>query len=140
MRVGIGPVRRPADRSPATKEVESVESRGEATIRNIAGKVDRVAPRRRATLGDIGALKLTANGTDVKLSRVRGDATIQARAGEIDASELEGAVDIEGNNTDITVEGARGIQGSGPCHRHQRLGADSRRAHRDARRRAATPR
>jgi len=89
-----------------TREVESVETRGEATIRNIAGKVTASHRGGDLTLGDLGALKLTANGTDVKLSRVRGDATIQARAGEIVASELEGAVDIEGNNTDITVQAA----------------------------------
>ena len=89
-----------------TKEVETVDSRGEATIRNIAGKVTVSHRGGELTLGDLGALKLTANGTDVKLSRVRGDATIQARGGEVVASELEGAVDIEGNNTDVTLEGA----------------------------------
>ena len=86
------------------KEVESVESRGEATIRNVAGRATLSHRSGELTLADLGALKLTTNGTDVKLSRVRGDATIQARAGEIVASELEGAVDIEGNNTDITVQ------------------------------------
>ena len=97
-----------------TKEVESVETRGETTIRNIAGKVTASHRGGELTLGDLGALKLTANGTDVKLSRVRGDTTIQARAGEIVASELEGAVDIEGNNTDITVQGAEGSKA--PVH------------------------
>ena len=97
-----------------TREVETVDSRGEATIRNIAGKVTASHRGGELTLGDLGALKLTVNGTEVKLSRVRGDATIQAQRGEVTASELEGAVDIEGNNTDITVEGTGGSKS--PVH------------------------
>ena len=85
-----------------------VEARRDARRRDhsrrVAGRVSVVAPRRRSDDRDVGALKLTASGTDVRLARVRGDATAQAQAGEITASELEGAVDIEGNDTDITVQ------------------------------------
>jgi hypothetical protein len=96
------------------KEVEITESRGEATVRNVAGKVTLSHRGGELTIADIGALKLTANGTDVKLSRVRGDSTVQARSGEVHASELEGAVDIEGNNTEVTIERLEGAKA--PVH------------------------
>ena len=118
-----------------TKEVESVETRGETTIRNIAGKVTASHRGGELTLGDLGALKLTANGTDVKLSRVRGDTTIQARAGEIVAERTRGGGRYRGQQHRHHRPGARGLEGSGPCHGYQWLGPDSRRAHRYPRRR-----
>jgi DUF4097 and DUF4098 domain-containing protein YvlB len=87
-----------------TKEVEIVDSRGEAVIRDISGRVTVSHRSGELTLGDLGALKLTTNGTDVKLSRIRGDTTIQTRGGDLVGSELEGAVDIESSNADITLE------------------------------------
>ncbi|MEO7274288.1 MAG: DUF4097 family beta strand repeat-containing protein [Vicinamibacterales bacterium] len=97
-----------------TKEVEGTESRGEATVRDITGKVTLSHRGGELTIADVGALKLTANGTEVKLSRVRGDSTIQARSGDIEASEIEGAVDIEGNNTDVTIDRLEGAKA--PVH------------------------
>ena len=49
-------------------------------------------------------IKLTVRGADVRIARVRGDLTVQAQAGELTASELEGAVDIESNNTEVTLD------------------------------------
>jgi DUF4097 and DUF4098 domain-containing protein YvlB len=86
------------------KEVEVAESRGEAVIRDIAGRVTVSQRSGELTLGDLGALKLTTTGTEVKLARIRGDSTIQTRGGELIGSELEGAVDVESNNTDVTLE------------------------------------
>jgi hypothetical protein len=55
-------------------------------------------------IADVATIKLTVRGSDVRIARVRGDLTVQSQAGELTASELEGAVDIESNNTEVTLD------------------------------------
>jgi hypothetical protein len=88
-----------------TRDVELVDSRGNATVRDVAGRAAISHRGGDLTLTDLAALKLTARGTDVRLARVRGDVTVQSQGGEVHGAELEGAVDIEANNTEVTLEG-----------------------------------
>lgn len=87
-----------------TAGVELLETRGDTTLREVAGQVSGSHRNGDLTLADIAALKINVRSTDLRLSRVRGDVSIQAQNGEVNASELEGAVDIESNSTDVSME------------------------------------
>ncbi len=87
-----------------TADVELVDSRGEAKIRGVTGRVTASHRGGDFDVADVTALKLTARGTDVRVARISGEVTIQAQAGEIRATELEGAVTIDSTNTEVTLE------------------------------------
>ena len=97
-----------------TGDVEVVDSRGDATIRDVSGRISVSHRGGDLNIADVGAVKLNVRGTDVRLARVRGDVTAQAQAGQINATELGGAVDIEANHTDVTLEHLEATQA--PVH------------------------
>lgn len=88
----------------STRDVELLDSRGEATVRDITGRVAVSHRGGDLNIADVATIKLNVRGSDVRIARVRGDLTVQAQAGELTASELEGAVDIESNNTEVTLD------------------------------------
>jgi hypothetical protein len=87
-----------------TRDVEIQDSRGEATVRDVKGRVTMSHRGGDLNIADVSTIKLTVRGSDVRLARVRGDVTVQSQAGELKASELEGAVEIEANNTEVTLD------------------------------------
>jgi DUF4097 and DUF4098 domain-containing protein YvlB len=87
-----------------TREVEIQDSRGEASVRDISGRVTVSHRGGDLNIADVATIKLIVRGSDVRLARVRGDVTVQSQAGELNASELEGAVDIEANNTEVVLD------------------------------------
>jgi hypothetical protein len=96
-----------------TRDVELVDSRGDATVRDVSGRAAISHRGGDLNVTDVAALKLTARGTDVRFARVRGDITVQSQGGEVHGAELEGAVDIEANNTEVTLEG---LPAKSPVH------------------------
>jgi hypothetical protein len=86
-----------------TGDVELADSRGEAKIRELTGRLTATHRGGDFDAADLPAVKLTARGTDVRIARVRGDVTVQSQAGEILGSELEGPLNIDSNNTDVTL-------------------------------------
>ena len=92
--------------------VEMLGSRGEATIKKVSGRVQMNHRGGSVEIADAEAVKLTARGTDIKLSGVRGDTSIQLDGGgELDASSLAGAIDVESRNADVKLselDAARG--------------------------------
>jgi hypothetical protein len=87
-----------------TGDVELADSRGDTKIRGLTGRLTGSHRGGDLDIADVPALKLTVRGTDVRIARVRGDVTVQAHAGEIRGAELEGPVNIDGNNTEVTLE------------------------------------
>jgi hypothetical protein len=87
-----------------TGDVELVDSRGEAKIRGVTGRVTASHRGGEIDVADVTALKLTARGSDVRIARISGDVTIQSQAGEIRGTELEGAVTIDSTNTEVRLE------------------------------------
>jgi hypothetical protein len=84
-------------------EVEG--TRGEGTFRHIPGKVDISHRGGEIEIEDVGAVEFTGRSGTVKVARVRGDTTIRMeQGGEVTASGLNGAVDMEGRNCDIDLE------------------------------------
>jgi DUF4097 and DUF4098 domain-containing protein YvlB len=53
---------------------------------------------------DSGAVKLTATGSDVRLERIRGEASVSMRSGELKVSELAGPVDLDTTDTKVLLE------------------------------------
>ena len=92
--------------------VEMLGSRGEATIKKVSGRVQMNHRGGSVEIADAEAVKLVARGTDIKLSGVRGDTSIQLEGGgELAASSLAGAIDVESRNADVKLsklDAARG--------------------------------
>ena len=87
-----------------TAQVELVDTRGEAFVRQVDGPVTASHRSGELNVADARRVRLNVRGTDVRLTRIGGELTVQAQSGEIVASELSGAVDVESNGTDLTLE------------------------------------
>lgn len=84
--------------------VELSSSRGEARIRNIAGKVTGTHRGGELLVADSRSVNLTTMGADVQLERIAGETTLNIRSGELKASELGGAIEIDSQGADITLD------------------------------------
>jgi hypothetical protein len=84
--------------------VDLHNSRGDAQIRNVAGRVGGTHRGGTIVVADTGPVKLTAQGSDIRLERIRGDVTLNTRSGEVKAGELAGPIDIDANGTDVELE------------------------------------
>jgi hypothetical protein len=84
-------------------EVEG--TRGEGTFRQIPGKVDISHRGGEIEIDDVGALEFTGRSGTLKVAGVKGDTLIRMeQGGEVTASRLNGAVDVEGRNCDIGLD------------------------------------
>jgi hypothetical protein len=83
---------------------ELLDTRGTTNVRQIAGGVIAAHRGGDLTIADAGAVKLNTRGSDVTVSRIRGNVSIQTQAGEVRGSELGGTVDIETSATDLTMD------------------------------------
>lgn len=84
--------------------VELLNARGQTHITTVAGRVTATQTGGELRVTDAGSLKLTTRGSDATLERVRGDCVLNFRNGEVKGSGLAGAVEMESNGTDITLE------------------------------------
>jgi hypothetical protein len=84
--------------------VELSSSRGEARVRNIAGKVSGTHRGGELFVTNSGSVKLTSMGTEVQLERISGETTLNIRGGELRASELAGSIEIDAEGAEITLD------------------------------------
>ena len=83
----------------------TVSGRGQTTAETVAGPVQVSQRGSSITLIDIGPLKLSSQaGTEARVSNVRGDASFSLQGGELQASEIDGNIEIESRNSDIKLE------------------------------------
>jgi hypothetical protein len=87
---------------------ELVSSRGETTLRQIAGRVALTHRGGRVVIEDVGSLKFVARaGADVSVTRVRGDVSLDLQGGQLKASDVTGAIDVESRSAEIRVKADR---------------------------------
>jgi hypothetical protein len=92
--------------------VEMTNSRSDVTIKRIAGRVTFNHRGGTVSIEDVDSLKFTGRGTELKVRGVRGDTAILfEQGGELNASGLSGAVDVESRNADVTVSGLDAARG-----------------------------
>ena len=85
--------------------LEIAGTRGEATLRQIPGKVEISHRGGEVEIEDVGAVEFIGRSGTLKVSGVKGDTSIKMeQGGEVTASRLSGAVDIEGRNCDIGLD------------------------------------
>jgi hypothetical protein len=91
-------------------EAENVA--GETAIRQIAGRAVITNRGGRILIEDTAALKLTARGSEVSVTSVRGDTSIvMEQGGELKASKLAGPLDVDARNAEVTLEGLESTRG-----------------------------
>jgi Putative adhesin len=92
---------------PATLEnVSAVELnavRGRTSISRISGAVSGSFRGSELTLTEIGIAKLTTQSSDVKISGVK-DLTMTVRGGELRAEKINGTVELECSQSDVTLD------------------------------------
>lgn len=92
--------------------VEMTNSRSDVTIKRIAGRVTFNHRGGTVSIEDVDSLKFTGRGTELKVRGVRGDTSILfEQGGELNASGLSGAVDVESRNADVTLSGLEAARG-----------------------------
>jgi len=84
--------------------LELASSHGEGRIRTIAGRVTGAYRGGELLVADSGDVKLTTVGTDVQLERIRGEATLNMRSGELKGADLLGPIDLDTTGTDISLD------------------------------------
>ena len=92
--------------------VDVLGARGETEIGQVAGRVSATQTGGEFRAADIGSLKVTTRGSDVRLDRVRGEAVINVRNGELKGSALAGNVELDSNGTDVTIEKLEALTGT----------------------------
>ena len=92
--------------------LETMMSRGMATIRKVHGRVAMEHRGGPLVIEQVDALKFVGRGAELKVTGVRGDTSIRLDpGGEFTATELRGAIDVEARNAEITLPGLEGTQG-----------------------------
>jgi hypothetical protein len=85
-------------------EVELVNTRGQAQLRKVAGRVTGTHRGGSLLIADSGPLKLTTFGADVDAQRIRGEVTFTTRSGDLKGTELAGPIEIDANGTDVVLD------------------------------------
>ena len=84
--------------------------RGEAMLKNIAGRAAITHRGGRLTIDDVGALKLTGRGSDVRVAKIRGDASFSMESGELEAAAIIGPVEVDAQNVDVNITALESVQ------------------------------
>ena len=95
----------------AVGAVEVPNGRFDTAITRIAGPVDINHHGGSIRIEDVGSLKMSGRGSEITVSRVRGETSITLQSGELGASELRGPVDVESTSADITITKAEETRG-----------------------------
>ncbi len=88
--------------------LELGNDRGTTSISRISGIVSGTHRFGELTLSEIGAVKMTTQGSEAKIDRVK-DVSLTARSGEIKVTNATGAIEIDSNQSDITIEKLDGV-------------------------------
>ena len=83
---------------------EVMTSRGETIVKNIADRLTITHRGGDLVIEDVGSLRLETRGSDVKLTKVRGEATLRLQAGDLRAEAIAGPLEIDSNDCDVTLE------------------------------------
>ena len=83
--------------------VETMQSRGAATIKNVRGRVSAEHRGGPVVIEEIETLKFSGRGTELQVTGVRGDASVRLEGGNVLATQLRGSVDIEARNAEVTL-------------------------------------
>jgi hypothetical protein len=85
--------------------VELVSARGETTLKQIAGRATLTHRGGQLLIDDVDSLKLaTRSGSEARVTRVRGDGSFDLQGGELEASQIGGAIDVESRTADVTLD------------------------------------
>lgn len=84
--------------------VELSSTRGEARVRNIAGKVTGTHRGGELHVAACASVRLTTMNTDVQIERVGGETSMNIRSGELRGSDLAGPIDIDSQGAEITID------------------------------------
>ena len=90
---------------------EVMTSRGETIVKNIADRLTITHRGGDLVIEDVGSLRLETRGSDVKLTKVRGEATLRLQAGDLRAEAIAGPLEIDSNDCDVTLEKLGDIKG-----------------------------
>ncbi len=85
-------------------DVELANSRGESEVKQIAGRLSGTYRGGELDVIDCGSLKLTTNGTEVRVNQIRREVSLNMRGGELRGGDIGGPIDLDTNGTDITLE------------------------------------
>jgi hypothetical protein len=85
-------------------DIELAHSRGESEFKGIAGRVSGTYRGGELQVTDCGSLKLTTNGTDVRVEQIRRELSLNMRGGELRGGDIGGPIDLDTNGTDIALE------------------------------------
>jgi hypothetical protein len=92
----------------AVRNVASLEvlsSRGEVALRQIAGLVEIVHRGGEISIEDVGSLQFSGRSGTLQLKGVRGDTSLKMeQGGEIGATGLNGRLDVETRNVEVTLD------------------------------------
>jgi Putative adhesin len=92
--------------------VETTNSGGETTIKQVAGRIAMTHRGGKAIVEDCAALKFNGRGAEVTVRRVRGDASISLDGGgRFRGAELDGPLDVEARNSEVTLDGLSATRG-----------------------------
>jgi hypothetical protein len=84
--------------------LELSSSRGEARVRNIAGKVTGTHHGGELFVASSQSVTLTTMGTDLEVEGITGETTLNLRSGELKARALAGPIEIDSHGADLTIE------------------------------------
>jgi hypothetical protein len=85
-------------------EVELFNTRGEAQLRKVVGRVTGTHRGGSLLIADSGPLKLTTFGANVDVQRIRGEVILTTRSGDLKGTELTGPIEIDANGTDVVLD------------------------------------
>jgi hypothetical protein len=91
--------------------LELEAARGETIVRRVKGRVVATHRGGEFTLEDIGSVRLTTRGSDLRLGRVAGDSSLTVEAGDVRAGALLGPVEIDSTAADISIEDLQQARG-----------------------------
>lgn len=92
--------------------VQIGSGRGESEIRQVKGSVEGSYRGGELRVMDVGSVKFTTIGTDVRLDRVRGETSMNMRAGDFRGGEIVGPIDIDATGIDLELEGLEKTTGT----------------------------
>ena len=104
----------PGSARVAVKNIASLEitgTRGEATISQVAGRVEIAHRGGEVTIENVGSLEFNGRSGALKLSGVEGDASIRMEGGEINVAKVGGGLNLETRNTNVTLEDLAATRG-----------------------------
>ena len=90
---------------------EIMGSRGETRVTGFTGRVTLTHSGGVLEIDDLAALKLNARNSRATVKHVNGPVVLDSSGGEVAISDVLGPLEIEARNTDIRLDGMKGLKG-----------------------------